>query len=242
MRTNILILAAGQTLQVDPNGTYPACLTEISGVSLLERIVRGTCNIEDSRYTFAFRKADIEQFHLDSIASLLSLGSKIVAVSEPTKGSACTALLASCQLPQEGALLILSANEFVDLDLAEVVADFFSRDLDGGTLIFRSVHPRYSYVRLDGEGFVTEAAQRNPISQNATAGVFWYRSTRSFCSAAMAMIRKNSSVGGDFFLAPVFNELILDHRKVGVFPLDKDSYHPLKTARQAQRFELGGID
>jgi len=242
MRTNILILAAGQTLQDDPNGTYPACLTEISGVSLLERIVSGARNIKYSKYTFAFREADVEQFHLDSIASHLSLGSRIVAVSESTKGSACTALLASCQLPEEDALLILSANELVELDLAEVVADFSARDLDGGTLIFRSVHPRYSYVRLDREGFVTEAAQRNPISQNATAGVFWYRSTRSFCSATMAMIKKNSSVGGDFFLAPVFNELILDHKKIGVFPLDKDSYYPLKTSRQAQRFELGGID
>jgi hypothetical protein len=182
------------------------------------------------------------EFHLDSIASLLSLGSGIVAVSEPTKGSACTALLASCQLPEDDALLILSANELVDLDLADVLADFVARDLDGGTLIFRSLHPRYSYVRMNEEGFVTEAAQRNPISQNATAGVFWYRSTRSFCTAAMAMIKKNSSVGGDFFLAPVFNELILDHKKIGVFPLETGSYYPLKTVRQAQRFELGGID
>jgi hypothetical protein len=241
MRTNILILAAGQSLQ-DDRDTYPACLTEISGVSLLERIVSGTRNIMESKYTFAFRGADIEQFHLDSIASLLSLGSGIVAVSEPTKGSACTALLASCQLPEDDALLILSANELVDLDLADVLADFVARDLDGGTLIFRSLHPRYSYVRMNEEGFVTEAAQRNPISQNATAGVFWYRSTRSFCTAAMAMIKKNSSVGGDFFLAPVFNELILDHKKIGVFPLETGSYYPLKTARQAQRFELGGID
>jgi hypothetical protein len=242
MRTNILILAAGQTLLDESDGSYPACLTEISGVSLLERIVSGTRNIEESRHTFAFREADIEQFHLDSIASLLSFGSRIVAVSELTKGSACTALLAGCQLPEDDALLILSANELVEVDFAAVVADFSARDLDGGTLIFRSVHPRYSYVCMDAQGFVSEAAQRNPISQNATAGVFWYRSTRSFCSAAMAMIKKNSSIGGDFFLAPVFNELILDHRKVGVFPLDKDSYHPLKTAQQARRFELGGID
>jgi len=242
MRTNILILAAGQSLQDDPDGIYPACLTEMSGVSLLERIVGASSNIAGSRYTFAFRKADIDRFHLDNIALLLSRNSGIIAVSEPTKGSACTALFASCQLPEEDALLILSANEFVDLDLAEVVADFLARDLDGGTLIFRSVHPRYSYVRVDNAGFVTEAAQRNPISQNATAGVFWYRSTRSFCSAAMAMIKKNSSVGGDFYLAPIFNELILGNKKVGVFPLDKGSYYPLKTARQAQRFELGEIE
>jgi hypothetical protein len=242
MGTNILILAAGQSRQDDSEGIYPSCLNETFGMSLLERIVRGTSNIVGSKYTFAFRKSDIQRFHLDNIALLLNRESGIVSVSEQTKGSACTALLASCQLPEENALLILSANEFIDLDLAEVVANFIARDLDGGTLIFRSVHPRYSYVRMDDEGFVTEAAQRNPISQNATAGVFWYRSTRSFCTATMAMIKKNSSVGGDFYLAPTFNELILDHKRIGVFPLDKGSYHPLKTARQTERFELGGIE
>jgi bifunctional N-acetylglucosamine-1-phosphate-uridyltransferase/glucosamine-1-phosphate-acetyltransferase GlmU-like protein len=242
MRTNILILAAGQSTQGDSDWVYPACLTEISGVSLLERIVSSTRKIAEPKYTFAFRKDDIERFHLDNIALLLNQGSRIVSISEPTKGSACTALLASCQLPDEDALLILSANEFVDMDLAEAVTDFVSRGLDGGALIFRSIHPRYSYVRVDAEGFVTEAAQRNPISQDATAGVFWFRKTRSFISAAMAMIKKNSSVGGDFYLAPTFNELILDHKKVGVFSLRKGVYHPLKTARQAQIFELGAIE
>jgi len=181
---------------------------------------------------------DIDRFHLDGVATLLCQDPKIVAIADSTKGSACTALFAVCQLPQNDPLLIVSANEFVDLDLAEVVSDFVARDLDGGALIFRSVHPRYSYVRLDNDGLVTEAAQRNPISKDATAGIFWFGTAGLFCSAAMSMIRKGCSVDGQYYLAPVFNELILEGNRVGVFPLGNADYHLLKTVSQAEQFEF----
>ncbi|EJO33607.1 hypothetical protein QWC_01370 [Achromobacter marplatensis] len=136
-------------------------------------------------------------------------------------------------------MLIISANELVDLDLAPVISEFELRELDGGTLTFRSIHPRYSYVKLNEQGFVTEAAQQNPISNHATTGIFWFKKTGDFVEAVKASIRKNAVVGDSFFVAPTFNELILMQKKVGVFELDVSKYRPLKTDRQVQQFESG---
>jgi hypothetical protein len=237
MSISILVLAAGALNFENTDGGYPLCLTEFDGVSLLERIIRNTRNISNSQYAFALLNIEAERFHLDKIVQLLAPGSSVTCTPESTKGSACTALLAASQLDPDSELLIISANELVDVDFQEIVSDFRHRGLRGGVLIFRSVHPRYSYVRLDSGGLVIEAAQQNPISQNATAGVFWFAKTREFIEAAMNLVRKNTNVNGNFYIAPTYNEIILNQGRVGVKDLDPAKYKPLKTERQVLQFD-----
>jgi bifunctional N-acetylglucosamine-1-phosphate-uridyltransferase/glucosamine-1-phosphate-acetyltransferase GlmU-like protein len=240
MKTNILILAAGHAGFETHDGGYPLCLTEMEGTSLIERIVHNTRNIKNAKYTFALREEDVEHFHLDNVAELLAPGSTVIRVSNDSRGSACTALLAASQFDANHEVLVVSANELVDVDLAEVVEAFRARELDAGALTFQSVHPRYSYVRLNAEGLVTEAAQQKPISNHATAGVFWYAKGGAFIEAIKNMIRKDASVKGNFYIAPTFNEIILNQGRAGVQFLDIKKYYPLKTERQMYQFENGG--
>jgi hypothetical protein len=237
--TNILVLAAGQVVSDEQGNGYPICLAELDGISIIERIVRNTRAIPDAKYAFALLNQDAERFHLDRVVTLLVPDAEVTRIPESTRGSACTALLAACKLQQDAELLVVSANELVDIDLSQVVKDFQLRELDGGTLTFRSIHPRYSYVRLNAEGLVVEAAQQKPISQNATAGVFWFKKTSDFVAAVQAIIRKNAVVANKFFVAPAFNELILLQKRVGVFELEISRYRPLKTEQQVQHFEKG---
>lgn len=237
--TNILILAAGR-VQFDPNtNAYPACLAELGGVSMLERIISNLKDVPNANYTFALHLQDISTFHLDNIAKLLVPGARIAVVPENTMGSACTALLAACVLDLEQPLLIVSANEFVDQQFGMILNDFATRNLDAGTVVFRSVHPRYSYVRLNESGLVTEASQQKPISKIATAGVFWFKKTGDFVEGAKNTIRKHIVTIDKFYLAPVFNELVLMHKQIGVHEIDKANYIPLKTGLQIQQYEQG---
>jgi hypothetical protein len=240
MSTNILILAAGQNNFDNHDGGYPLCLTELDGKSLLERIVENSSRIREPSYSFALLDTETETYYLDQVSMLLAPEAFIVRVPSSTQGSACTALLAASQLDPEASLLIISANELVDVDLAIPVKTFEERGLDGGALTFRSVHPRYSYVRLSSSGLVTQVAQKEPISQHATAGVFWFKRTAEFVDAAKATIRKSAMVDGRFYVAPTFNQLILNQRRVGVFDIPNDKYLPLKTERQLYNFEHGG--
>lgn len=238
-KINILVLAAGHIGFETENGGYPICLSEMEGVSLCERIVANAARIPNASFTFALRDEDVERFHLDKVVGLLAPNSKVVRVTNGTRGSACTALLAASMVDANSELLVISANELVDMDLAEVVEGFRKRNLDAGTLTFNSVHPRYSYVKLNDAGMVTEAAQQNPISRNATAGIFWFASAGAFVEAIKNLIRKDQNVHGDFYIAPAFNELVLRQGRVGVTALDTKRYHPLKTERQLHHFEHG---
>ncbi len=229
---NIVILAAGTSSMSAIDGGYPQCLTEIDDRPLLELIVEKAASIPGAKFTFAMNEDDVSRFHLDRIAELLAPGSSVVRVPAGTRGSACSALMAAAALPADEEVLVVSANELIDIRLTDVINGFRQRNLDGGTMVFPSIHPRYSYVRLGDDGLVLEASQRQPISKNATVGIFWFARAGALVDAIKAMIRKDASVDGAFFVAKAFNEMILKQMRIGVLKIDQHQYHPLKTEHQ----------
>ena len=234
---NILILAAGQPELNNRDGDYPLCMTEIDGVPMLERIANACASLNPKRMVFAMRKDEVHRFHLDSVVALLNPNAIALKVEGSTPGAACTALLAAGSIDNDDELLVINVNEVVDIDLAQLVSGFRDRNLDAGTVTFKSVHPRYSYVRLSADGLVTEAAEKKPISNNATAGVYWYAHGRELVAAIKNMIRKDAHVDGVFYLCPAFNEMVLLQKNIGVTAIDSKRYHPLKTERQFQQYE-----
>jgi bifunctional N-acetylglucosamine-1-phosphate-uridyltransferase/glucosamine-1-phosphate-acetyltransferase GlmU-like protein len=234
---NVLILAAGKSTRSGEGSTYPMCLSEVAGTTLIELILRSAAELLPNRIVVALRDEEIVQFHLDHAVQLLAPAAEVVRIKGDTAGAACTALLASQHFNPQEELLIVSANEWVSLPYIEALKTFRSQKLDAGTLIFNSIHPRYSYVRLE-EGLVVEAAEKTPISRNATAGFYWYGRAQDFVDGAKELIRKDAHVNGAFYVCPVFNELILGQKRVGVRALELAQYHPVKNERQATREEL----
>jgi dTDP-glucose pyrophosphorylase len=92
-------------------------------------------------------------------------------------------------------------------------------------------------VRLDDSGWVVEAAEKRPISNNATAGIYYFKSGNQFVSAAKKMILKR--LGGDlgYYICPVYNELILEGSKIGVHEIPRDSYNSLATPTGVELYE-----
>lgn len=238
---NVLILAAqnAQTLRAEnpEDLSLPFCLTEIDGKPLLELLAEAVTPLAPDRIVFAFMKHDARHWGLDCIVEQLTPGAAIISVEKPTAGATCTALLGAPYIDNDDELLILSANELVRQDLTAVVEDFRQRGLDAGVLCFKSVHPRYAYVRLDTDGAVVEASEKKPISRNAIPGVFWFAKGSDFVTAAKDAIRKDARVRNAFFISATLNERILHHAKIGVFPIENDQYIPLKTEKQLDQFE-----
>lgn len=234
---NILILAAGETeLNLD-NDQYPFYLTEFEGVSLLERLIKQCETIQQANYLFAFSELEIKRWRLDNVVTQLVPNSQLVRIPGKTAGAACTALLAVEHIDKDEPLLIINATDMWQVNFAEIVQDFEKRRLDAGTIVFHSIHPRYSYVALDDNGWVVEAAEKNPISQHATAGFYWFARGSDFVVACRSMITKDSHVNGLFYICPVFNEMILSQAKIGVSMINHQQYHPLKSMRQMQHYD-----
>jgi NDP-sugar pyrophosphorylase family protein len=229
---NILILAAGQSAFETEDGKYPLFLTEIKGIPLIEHLINKLKT--DAHLVFVLRKDDIHHHYVDSVVKQLVPDASIVELSDDTAGAACSALLAVEKIDNDDELLILNADELLDVNIQEIVNGFKTRNLDAGTIVFPSVHPRYSYVRLDDNGFIIEAAEKKPISRYATVGFYWFLHGSDFVQSVKNMIRKDAQLNGYFYICPVFNELILNHKKIGVTEINQTQYHPIKSARQLE--------
>lgn len=236
-RINVLILAAGSTFYEDSDGGYPIYLAEFDRVPLLQRIIMTLSALNVNKIIIACRHQDISNYHIGDIAGLLGKNIYVMDIKGATQGAACTALLAASDIENEDELLILGINEVMDISYVDVINNFRSRELDAGTITFSSIHPRYSYVKLDQNEFVIEASEKRPISQDATASFYWFAKGLDFVSAVKSMIRKDAHIGGNYFVCPAINELVLQMKRIGRYEIANEQYHPLKTERQILNYE-----
>lgn len=241
MSINILLLASSIESVDEQGKQFCPSLAETNGMSVLEKVILNTNNISKKIYTLTGLDSDLKSFKLDHIISTILPESHVVSTMTRTSGSLCTALLAASKLNQDDQLLIISMNELVDIDYSVVIENFRSNSYVGGVITFESIHPRYSFVRLD-ESVVTEVSQHDPISKNATTGSFWFQSTRDFVAGAKTSILKGVQSEGYFYIAPVYNEMILARQLVGSFKMDKRKYFPLKDQVQLNNFLKAGIN
>ena len=211
---------------------YPTLLIELGDELLVERLVRSCAAISGARLAFVVREEEAHRHHLSNVVAQAAPGAEIVRVRGDTAGAACSALLAIGCVAADEDLLVINANELLDIDFGAVVKGFRASGHDAGVVVFPSLHPRYSFVRLDAEGLVVEASEKNPISRNATAGFYWYRRGGDFLRAIERMIRKEAHVDGRYYICPAFNELVLDGARIGVHRIPADRYRPVKSRPQ----------
>ena len=92
---------------------------------------------------------------------------------------------------------------------------------DGGIVTFTSTHPKWSFAKINENGFVTEVAEKNPISDIATVGVYFWKHGSDYVKYAEEMISKNIRVNNEFYVCPVFNQAINDGKKIRVFNIER---------------------
>lgn len=212
-------------------------LIEIDGRPMIEHAFDCLKTAGEAKYVFVIRKEDDLRFHLRDVLRLLSPDAAIIRAEGETAGAACTALLAIDEISDDDELVIANSDQVIDTNLGDAIADFRRQDLDAGTIVFDSVHPRWSFVKTNEKGLVVEAAEKRPLSRNATAGFYYFRKSSYFVKAAQLMISKGAASNGGYFVCPTFNELILDHKRVGIHRLDRNRYISLATPQAVEDYE-----
>ena len=71
------------------------------------------------------------------------------------------------------------------------------------------------------DGYVEEVAEKKVISNDATAGYYYWSKGSDFVKYAEQMIEENSRTNGEFYVAPVYNWAIKDGKKIAIYMVDK---------------------
>ena len=215
---------------------YGRSLYEIERKTILQHVCEQLRAIDNAEFVFVLGKQDAQKRHLDEVIRLIAPGAAVVMADGQTAGSACSCLLALDSLKEDEPLIVAGGDQMVTVDLRPIVEKFVGRGWDGGVIYFDDVHPRWSYIRIDEEGFVTQAAEKMPISRNATTGFYYYKRAGDFTGAVFSMIRKKSSVGGKYYVCPAYNELVLRQKKIGTHQIEKEKYFNFSHSKGAELF------
>jgi len=138
-----------------------------------------------------------------------------------TEGAACTTLLAKEYINDGSPLLLANSDQYVDWDSNQFLYSMQADGVDGGILTFESIHPKWSFAKLDEDGFVSEVAEKKPISDKATVGIYYWAKGSDYVKYAEQMIANDTRVNGEFYVCPVFNEAVADDKKIKTFHVDK---------------------
>ena len=218
----VLIPMAGEGSRFVKEGfTFPKPLIGVRGKPMIQQVVE---NLDfDCEYVFLVRKKHIEDYPglLDTLDRITNGRFEYVEVDGLTEGAACTALLAEKHIDNDESLLIANSDQFIEYEPENFITLKSLTGVDALVFTFNAVHPKWSFVKTNSRGFITEVAEKRPISNIATCGIYWYRKGSDFVKYAKQMIEKDIRVNNEFYIAPVYNELIEDGKTLIPFYVHK---------------------
>lgn len=190
--------------------TFPKPLIDVNGKPMIQIIVE---NLDfNAEYIFLVRGEHIEKYEgfEETLQRITNGQCNIVVVDKLTEGAACTALLAKKHINNDEDLLIANSDQYVQYSPENFTMFKEMTDVDAMVYTFESVHPKWSFVKTNSRGIVTKVVEKQPISNIATCGIYWYRKGSDFVKYTEQMVEKNIRVNNEFYIAPVYNEFIRD--------------------------------
>lgn len=219
-KLNVLIPMAGAGSRFEKAGyTFPKPLIEVRGRPMIQVIIENLSF--DSNYIFIVQKEHRQKYNLDSLLPLIVKNSTIIDVDKLTEGAACTTLLAKEHINNDNPLIIANSDQYVEWNTCEFMYKMQEQDVDAGIVTFNSNHPKWSFAKVDENGFVTEVAEKNPISNIATVGIYYWKKGSDYVKYAEKMISNNERFNNEFYVCPVFNQAIKDGKKIKIFNIEK---------------------
>ncbi len=235
---NVIIpLASDHFIDESGQFNYPLPLIEINGKSVIEYVLSDLIKIVDEKqFIFILKDQDCVKYNLDNSLKLLIDNPVIVKLKSRTKGAVCSILMAVDHLNPNDEILVLNADQIIDCNYNEVLANFRSLNSDGGIISFNSVHPRWSYAKVINQE-VFQTAEKNPISNDAIAGFYYFRSANDFIKGAFDVIRFDENYEGRYYTSSVFNQMILQGKRINSYSITPSQMHSFYSVQKLKEFE-----
>lgn len=219
-KLNILIPAGGAGKRFEKAGyTFPKILIDVNGKTMLQTVVENL-NI-DAHYIYIIQEAQDKQYNITAMLKLITPDCTVIRFKTLPEGAAHATLLAKEFIDNDQQLLIANSDQYVEWDSSAFMYAMQPDSIDAGILTFENTHPKWSYAKIDEDGWVTEVAEKNPISKHATVGIYFWKKGSDYIKYAEQMIKKEIRVNGEYYVCPVFNEAILDKKRIKTWNIEK---------------------
>lgn len=236
---NIVIPMAGRGQRfLEANYQLPKPLILINGKPMIELVVHNLMPSREHRFIFIIRKEHQEKYGFAHYLKRISPDCQVVTVDRVTEGAACTVLMAEPYINNEDELMIANCDQWIDTNIDDYLLELHKRKAAGLIMTMKASDSKWSYVKCDGNGEVTEVAEKIVVSEEATVGIYNFANGNDFVKAAKVMIERNLRVNNEFYVAPVYNILIEKKAKIVTYNIGKvmDGMYGLGTPEDLEQF------
>lgn len=210
---NIVVPMAGRGSRfADAGYTMPKPLIDVHGRPMIEYVTKNIAPNCEHRFIYICQQEHLEKFDLENRLKVIAPGCIVITVDHITEGAACTVLLAQDYIDNNDALMIANSDQYVDTDINAYLTAM--KENDGLIMTMPAADPKWSFIKYDENGLVTMVREKEVISNEATVGIYNYKCGSDFVKYARQMIEKNIRVNNEFYVAPVYNEMIEDGMKI----------------------------
>ncbi len=220
---NIVLPIAGRGSRfVSAGYTVPKPLIPIHGVPMITAVVNNVRPRCAHRFIFLALREHLEHLGMRETLEAAAPGSVVVPVDQVTEGAACTVLLASALIDTDQPLMLANSDQWVDADIDAYLATQERSSADGLIMTMSATDAKWSFVKIGANGLVNRVVEKQPISDEATVGIYNFRRGADFVRAANHMIARNARVNNEFYVAPVYNELIAEGARITIHNVGRE--------------------
>ena len=219
---NIVIPMAGRGSRFTENGYIDSKpFIDVNGKPMIQRVIENL-NIEfDDKYEFVIicLGEDYDRYDFSIFDDIIGHENwEVICLPDVTEGAAQTILTAEQYINNDTPMLSFNTDQMIKYDMS--MWDKFS-EYDGGIPCFWGDSTDWSYARCGKGGYVEEVAEKKVISNDATAGYYFWNKGSDYVKYAKQMIKENSRTNNEFYVAPVYNWAIKDGKKIVISMVDE---------------------
>jgi len=238
---NVVIPLAGKGSRFlnesDRNQEYkkPKPLIKIKGRIMIEWALSSFNLSENDQLIFILRQDHIDNFKIDDeLKKVFGDNIKILIQNTPPIGMATTCLLAKEYINNDEPLLITDADNYMHGQRLMEEIEKNRKNIDGIIPVFYGNNTKWSYSKLNEEGYVEETAEKLQISRNAHIGSYYFSKGKNFVWATEEMIEEGDKTNGEYYVAPVYNYLIRRGKRIVL--IRPRFAHGLGTPKDVEKF------
>lgn len=139
--------------------------------------------------------------------------------------------------------MIANSDQIVDISITDFIDDCLNRKLDGSILTFldKELNPKWSFAKINSKELVIEVKEKEAISEHATVGIYMFSRGEDFVNGAIDMIIENDRVNNEFYTCPVYNYIIKENKRIGIYDINAEAMHGIGTPEDLNNYLKNNI-
>jgi len=215
---------------IDAGYDAPKPLISVDGKPIIQHIVNLFLGI--SNITFICNKTHLSNTNMREILKTISPNARILEVPDNLKkGPVYTVSKIFDYINDDDEIIFSYCDYGTVWDFDEFIEDIKIRNLDGSIPSYIGFHPHmlgsdnYAFSKIEN-GLVSKIKEKEPFTNNkmneyASNGTYYFKSGKLVKKYFNKLIENDIHINGEYYISLVYNLLIADGFRIGVFEIEK---------------------